>query len=146
MPASMISAPAGGSEKVSGNSRLIVASGPSPGSRPTSMPTTQPVAQSRRFCSVSAWLKPKARLLMTSICGYSIKRKLHAEEPAHRERDGAERNDDRGRAWDREIVARERGDRRHYGDAGQHVHVFGNEREADEARGDQREIAPVKFE
>src|SRR3954454_2185114 len=63
----MISAPVAGIEYVSGNRRLIVASGPSPGSSPISVPTTQPIAQNMRFCSVSACSKPKARLCRSSM-------------------------------------------------------------------------------
>ena len=36
MPASMISAPAGGSRKVTGNNNAMVATGPTPGSTPIS--------------------------------------------------------------------------------------------------------------
>jgi hypothetical protein len=45
MPASMISAPAGDSEKVIGNSMAMVAVGPMPGSTPTSVPSSTPMKQ-----------------------------------------------------------------------------------------------------
>src|SRR6516225_306431 len=76
MPASMMSAPSTGIEYVTGSRRLMVASGPSPGSRPTSVPTTQPTAQNMRFCSVSACSNPKARFWRMSI---SVERQLEAE-------------------------------------------------------------------
>src|SRR6185295_7165874 len=48
MPASMISAPTGGSPKVTGSSMVMVAMGPMPGSTPISVPTRQPRTQSPR--------------------------------------------------------------------------------------------------
>src|SRR6516165_9615067 len=112
----MMSAPVGGSENVSGNSRLIVASGPRPGSTPTSIPMTQPVAQSTRFCTVKAWLKPNTRLSMTSMGGDSVKRELDAENPLHREGDQAEGDNDGTGTGNREVVAGEARDCRHHGD------------------------------
>src|SRR5215467_6084800 len=116
MPASMMSAPVGGSENVSGNSRLIVASGPRPGSTPTNIPMTQPAAQSTMFCTVNAWLKPNTRLSTTSMRGVSVERELDAENLLHREGDQAEDDNDGSGTRYREVVAGERRDRRHHRD------------------------------
>src|SRR5262252_2511912 len=62
MPASMISAPTGGSPKVTGSSIVIVAMGPMPGSTPISVPTRHPRKQSPRLCSVKATENPSSRL------------------------------------------------------------------------------------
>src|ERR1700754_1417670 len=67
MPASMISAPTGGSPKVIGSSIAMVASGPRPGSTPTSVPTSAPIRHSRMFHGLSATPKPRMRLLRRSI-------------------------------------------------------------------------------
>src|SRR6185295_14670503 len=63
----MISAGVGGRLKVIGSSIAIVASGPIPGSTPISVPRKQPMKQNHRFCHVSATLKPKMRLLKSSM-------------------------------------------------------------------------------
>ncbi|MCY1523432.1 hypothetical protein D9M68_583290 [compost metagenome] len=77
----MISAPVVGIEYVSGSSRLMVASGPRPGSRPTSVPTVQPMAQYIRLWSVRACEKPNARLFRTSVMVVaSEKRQVQAEQ------------------------------------------------------------------
>src|SRR5688572_24886555 len=67
MPASMMSAATGGTLKVSGSSIAIVASGPMPGSTPMSVPSSTPMKQNHRFCSVSATVNPKMRLLNSSM-------------------------------------------------------------------------------
>src|SRR5574341_2388114 len=63
----MISAATGGTLKVRGSSIAIVASGPMPGSTPISVPRNTPMKQNHRFCSDSATLNPKTRLLKSSI-------------------------------------------------------------------------------
>src|SRR6476619_1752597 len=146
MPASMISEPGTGSENVSGNNRLIVARGPNPGRSPTSIPMTHPVAQYNRLCNVNACSKPNARLLMMSMPMLSVQRKLDAEKLLHREGDEAERAGDRGGARYREVVAGERHHRRHHDDPGKHVHVFGDECEAEEACGDERDVPKMEIE
>src|SRR5581483_10951027 len=50
MPASMISAPTGGSPNVMGSSMATVATVPIPGSTPTSVPTSAPNRQKARLC------------------------------------------------------------------------------------------------
>ena len=42
---------------------LMVARGPSPGSRPTSVPTVQPMAQNMRFCQRQCDFKPKREVV-----------------------------------------------------------------------------------
>src|SRR5881398_2084409 len=81
----MMRAPPVGIEYVSGSSRLMVASGPSPGSRPTSVPTVHPRAQNSRFWIVSACSKPNARLCRVSI--RSLQGEVDAEEFLEGERD-----------------------------------------------------------
>src|SRR4051794_37861378 len=98
MPASMMRAPPVGIENVSGSSRLIVASGPRPGSRPTSVPTVQPIATNMMFCSVSAWPKPNARLLRISCM--SVERQLQAQAFLEDEGDADEDRRDHGVALD----------------------------------------------
>src|SRR6478609_1170811 len=66
MPASMISAPTGGRQKVSGSSIAIVASGPMPGSTPISVPTSAPIRHSPRLIGVTATEKPWPRLPTSS--------------------------------------------------------------------------------
>src|SRR5512134_361959 len=63
----MISAATGGTLKVSGRSIAIVASGPIPGSTPISVPRKTPMKQNHRFCSDSATVNPKTRLLKSSM-------------------------------------------------------------------------------
>src|SRR5687767_725346 len=67
MPASMISADTGATLKVIGSSIAMVASGPMPGSTPISVPRNTPMKQNQIFCSESATLKPRIRLLKSSI-------------------------------------------------------------------------------
>src|SRR5512140_1271820 len=119
MPASMISAPPVGIEYVSGSRMLIVASGPSPGSRPTSVPTVQPIAQNSRFCQVSACSKPNARLWRTSIG--SVERQVEAEQLLERERDRDQPRRDLQVAHDRVAACRERRAEHHEQDAGDHL-------------------------
>src|SRR5207253_6999819 len=52
MPASMISAPTGGSPKVIGSSMATVAMVPMPGSTPTSVPTSAPIRHSRMLIGI----------------------------------------------------------------------------------------------
>src|ERR1043165_3854946 len=63
----MISADTGATLNVIGSSIAIVASGPMPGSTPISVPRKHPTKQYHRFCSVSATLKPRIRLLNSSM-------------------------------------------------------------------------------
>src|SRR3954447_26503925 len=67
MPASMISAPTGGSPKVIGSSMAIVASGPMPGKTPISVPTSAPIKHSPRLIGVTATEKPCPRLPTSSM-------------------------------------------------------------------------------
>src|ERR1043165_1197888 len=109
MPASMISAPPGGSEKVSGNNRLIVASGCCPGSSPTSIPTTQPIAQNMRLFRLKACSKPNSRFWMIwrwSMRRPSVERQLNAEQLLHRDRDETEADHDDVGTRDRKVLAR----------------------------------------
>src|SRR3569623_3826881 len=62
MPASMISAPTGASEKVIGSSIATVATMPMPGSTPTSVPTSAPRRQKPILDGCAATVKPSARL------------------------------------------------------------------------------------
>src|SRR6478672_3413777 len=66
MPASMISAPTGGSPNVIGSSIAMVASGPMPGSTPISVPTSAPIRHSPRLIGVTATEKPCPRLPTSS--------------------------------------------------------------------------------
>src|SRR5882724_2605575 len=86
------------------------------------------------------------RLSMTSIAMHSIERELDAESLLHREGDEPEGDDDDAGTRYREVFTRERRHRRHHGDPGEHVHVLGNEREADEARSNERDIAEAEIE
>src|SRR5262249_53867749 len=61
MPASMISAPTGGSPNVMGKSIAMVATEPMPGRTPISVPTRAPIRQNSRFQGVAATEKPSAR-------------------------------------------------------------------------------------
>src|SRR5258706_13890964 len=56
---------------VAGSSRLIPASGPSPGSMPTRVPITQPANAYARIEGWSATEKPSIRLLKTSAITFS---------------------------------------------------------------------------
>src|SRR5262245_5357379 len=69
MPASMISAEAGGRPNVNGSSIATVVSGEMPGSTPTSVPIITPAKQNRRFCHVAAVASPSARLSNSSTLG-----------------------------------------------------------------------------
>src|SRR5262245_46792855 len=66
MPASMMSANAGGSPNVKGSSMATVVSGEMPGSTPTSVPIRTPAKQNSRFCQVAAVASPSARLSNSS--------------------------------------------------------------------------------
>src|SRR4029453_251975 len=61
MPASMISAPIGGSPKVTGSSMVMVAIGPMPGSTPISVPTRHPRKHSPRVDRGKATENPSER-------------------------------------------------------------------------------------
>src|SRR3569832_2800511 len=62
MPASMISAPTGASEKVIGSSIATVATVPMPGSTPTNVPTSAPRRQKPILDGCAATVKPSARV------------------------------------------------------------------------------------
>src|SRR2546426_12227858 len=66
MPASITTARVASSPKVTGRSRLMPASGPTPGSTPTSVPTTQPTNPYHSTPGVSATEKPRAKLWRVS--------------------------------------------------------------------------------
>src|SRR3954468_18094295 len=72
MPASMISAPTGGSPKVMGSSMATVAMVPIPGNTPTSVPTSAPIRHSSRLIGVKATPKPSARLEKSSAITPSL--------------------------------------------------------------------------
>src|SRR3981081_4718439 len=75
IPASMISAPTGGSPKVIGSSIATVAMVPIPGSTPTSVPTSAPIRHSRRLIGENATPKPRARLEKRSAITPSLSQK-----------------------------------------------------------------------
>src|SRR3954462_5281477 len=137
----MISAPPVGMEKVSGSRRLMVARGPRPGRSPTSVPTVQPIAQNMRFCSVSAWLKPNARLFRISIM--SVERQLQAETFLEDEGDADEDRGDHGVAVYRGGAPGERRAEDEEDDARDHVDV-GQQREAHEAAHDDEQVPQVE--
>src|SRR5215470_5126909 len=85
MPASMISAPTGGSPKVTGSSMVMVAMGPMPGSTPISVPTRQPTKQSPSLCSVKATENPSCRLERSVLTA-----RLSQDQPPgnHQDRNG----------------------------------------------------------
>jgi hypothetical protein len=66
MPASMMSAEAGGRPKVKGSSIATVVSGEMPGNTPTSVPIMTPAKQNSRFCQLAAVARPSARLSNSS--------------------------------------------------------------------------------
>src|SRR5437588_9243464 len=70
MPASMISAPTGGSPKVIGSSIAMVATVPMPGRTPTKEPTNAPSKQNRMLYGLAATWKPIQRFTRRSdmIC------------------------------------------------------------------------------
>src|SRR6516225_4961569 len=82
MPASMISAPTGGSPKVIGNNIATVAMVPMPGSTPTSVPTRAPIRHINRLIGENATAKPWARLAKRS----TITPSLSQETREHRHR------------------------------------------------------------
>src|ERR1700748_1695956 len=96
MPASMISAPTGGSPKVIGNSIAIVASGPMPGSTPISVPTSAPMRQSPRLVGVTATAKPNQRLANRSMRASEPRPELQRQVQAPGKQHRAERREDRG--------------------------------------------------
>ena len=65
----MMSAPVGSMPNVIGNSMVMVAMGPTPGSTPIRVPTRQPRKHSNTFFSDSATAIPSARLLKRSAIG-----------------------------------------------------------------------------
>src|SRR4030095_2763128 len=67
MPASMISAPIGGSPKVTGSSMVMEAIGPMPGSTPISVPTRHPRNHSPRLDRVKATENPSERWARSSL-------------------------------------------------------------------------------
>src|SRR4030081_288513 len=79
MPASMISAPTGGSPKVIGSSIATVAMVPIPGSTPTRVPTSAPIRQSRRLIGENATPKPRARLEKRSTIAPSLNQETREE-------------------------------------------------------------------
>src|SRR5688572_30654191 len=90
MPASMISADAGGSENVNGSRIAMVVIGAIPGSTPTSVPISAPRKQKPIFAGVSATEKPVARLAIRSMDRPSPRQNLdrqaeHADEQDRRE-------------------------------------------------------------
>src|SRR2546423_10722067 len=85
MPASMMSAVAGWSAKVDGNSKAIARTGPIPGSTPTIVPTSTPTKHARRLPGVSATANPYSSPSMGPISargsvGPQATRKGDAEE------------------------------------------------------------------
>src|SRR4029453_12553487 len=66
MPASMMSAEAGGKPKVKGSSIATVVSGEMPGNTPTSVPIMTPAKQNSRVCQLAAVARPSARLSNSS--------------------------------------------------------------------------------
>src|SRR6266702_1337383 len=89
MPASMISAPTGGSPKVIGSSMAMVATGPIPGSTPISVPTSAPTRQRNGLTGMNpknslsgerATQKPSARLPRRSVMVSSLANRDHARE------------------------------------------------------------------
>src|ERR1700730_275747 len=79
MPASMISAPTGGSPKVVGSSIGAVAMVPMPGKKPTRAPTSAQIRQSRGLIGVSATPKPRARLEKRSTMPPSLDQETREE-------------------------------------------------------------------
>src|SRR3981081_4299818 len=104
MPASMISAPTGGSPNVIGSSIATVAMGPMPGSTATSVPTRAPIRHSNRLIGVKATPKPRARLEKRSAIAPSLnqetREKLQRQSQRIREQqtaaDGQANSDDDG--------------------------------------------------
>src|SRR5687767_14740730 len=94
MPASMMRADTGATLNVIGSSIAIVASGPMPGSTPISVPRKTPMKQNHRFCSESATLKPRIRLLKRSM---SVPRPewIREAEPVDEKADRPDRDADR---------------------------------------------------
>src|SRR5581483_9605448 len=113
MPASMISAPTGGSPNVMGSSMATVATVPIPGSTPTSVPTSAPNRQKARLCRLVATEKPSTRLCRSSdirsVPGPELERQLQQvdEQPDAKCRHGDGGNErlnpaQLGRAHDRD--------------------------------------------
>src|SRR5215475_1456594 len=87
MPVSMIMPIAGSSPKVSGNSSVIPASGPSPGSTPTMVPQKHPMKQYRSPFHDSAianppssWSKPVIAPTRSKRPDRKLQAKRHLEE------------------------------------------------------------------
>src|SRR3978361_542413 len=79
MPASMISAPTGGSPNVIGSNMATVAMVPMPGSTPTSVPTRAPIRHSNRLIGVTATPKPRARLEKSPVIAPSRNQETREE-------------------------------------------------------------------
>src|SRR6185503_13985363 len=94
MPASMISAETGATLNVIGSSIAIVASGPMPGRTPMSVPRKQPTKQYQRFWNESATLKPRIRLLKSSI-SVPLNQRIGKAEAPDEERPRADGEADR---------------------------------------------------
>src|SRR5262245_47933348 len=77
---------------------------------------------------------------------HSIERELNTQTLLHHDGDEAKRHGDGGGAWYREIITSERRQRHHHGNPGKHVDVLGDECEADETRGDERDVAHAEIE
>src|ERR1700710_355374 len=88
MPASMISAPTGGSPNVIGSSIATVAMVPMPGSTPTSVPTSAPIRHRPRLIGVKATPKPRARLEKSSVIAPSLNQETREELQRQPERIG----------------------------------------------------------
>src|SRR5215470_19118158 len=83
MPASMISAPTGGSPKVTGSSMVMVAMGPMPGSTPIRVPTMHPTKHSPRLDRVKATENPSERWPRSSLIA-----RASQDHPARHHEDG----------------------------------------------------------
>src|SRR5215211_7114551 len=99
MPASMISAPTGGSPKVMGSSMAMVATEPMPGRTPINVPTSAPIRQNTRFQGVAATDRPSARLARRSFMSDSLGSEARPElerqvEQVDEQEDGKGRHDD----------------------------------------------------
>src|SRR6186713_3370885 len=91
MPASSTMARVASRPNVAGRSRLMPASGPTPGSTPTSVPITHPAKAYRRIGGCSATPKPSARF-------WSVSSTPSEPERSHRQRDLEERVEEVERA------------------------------------------------
>src|ERR1043165_1855803 len=87
MPASITTARVASRPKVTGRSRLMPASGPTPGSTPTSVPTAQPTKPYQSTLGESATEKPTMRLWKVSSTSEPERpaRQRHAEQRVEQE-------------------------------------------------------------